>query len=126
MREEREQIYDSSAHSYVGEGIREEGSVPPVLPRQGGDQLCRAYIKLHGGCCFPPKNRVDGAGCHRRMSAFLHPLLWTGTTAFRKPRPPKTEDIQLSRSLAVLWQPLPQVNEGKADLGSIKEGEAAP
>jgi hypothetical protein len=29
-------------------------------------------------------------------------------------------------SLAVLWQPLPQVDEGKEDHGAIKGGEAAP
>jgi hypothetical protein len=125
-REERDQIYDSSAQSCVGEGIRSEESVLPRLPRQGGDQLCRACIKLHGGCCFPPKNRVDGAGRQRRTSAFLHPLPCTGATTLRRPRPPKPEDIQLSRSLAVLWQPLPQVDEGKEDLGAIKGGEAAP
>jgi hypothetical protein len=91
-----------------------------MLSREGGDQLCHPYIKLHGNCCFPPKNRVDGTGRQRRTSAFLHPLPWTGATALRRPRPPKTKDIQLSRSLAVLWQPLPQVDEGKEDLDAIK------
>jgi hypothetical protein len=100
--------------------------VPPTLPPKGGDRLYRAYIKLHGSCCFLPKNRVDGAVRQRRMSAFLHPLPWIGATAIHRPRPSKTKDIQLSRSLAVLWQPLPQVDEGKENLGATKEREAAP
>jgi hypothetical protein len=100
--------------------------VPPMLPQQWGDQLCRACIKLHSGCCFPPKNRVDGVGHQRRTSAFLNPLLWTGATALHRRRPPKPAERQLSHSLAVLWQPLPQVDEGKEDLGAIKGGEAAP
>jgi hypothetical protein len=124
-REERDEIYDSSVQSCIGERIRLEEGMLPTLPRQGGDQLCRACVKLHGGCC-PPKNRVDGARRQRRMSAFLHPLPWTGATALHRPRPPKTEHIQLSHSLAVLCQPLPQVDEGKEDLGALKGREAAP
>jgi hypothetical protein len=115
-REERDQIYDSSTQSYVSEEIRAEGSVPPMLPRQGGDQLYRACIKLHNGCCFSPKSRVDGAGHQRR----------TGTTALHRPRPPKPAERQLSLSFTVLSQPLPQVDEGKEVLGAIKVGEAAP
>jgi hypothetical protein len=71
----------------------------------------------------PPKNRVDGAGCQRRTLAFLHPLPWTGATTLQRLRPPKTIAVPL---LGRLWQPLPQVDEGKEDLGAIKEGEAAP
>jgi hypothetical protein len=33
---------------------------------------------------------------------------------------------QLSHSLAVLWQPLPQVDEGKEDLGAIKRRGSYP
>jgi hypothetical protein len=125
-REGRDQMNNSSAQSRADEEIRSEESVTPMLPRQGGDQLYCACIKLRGGCWLPPKNRVDGAGRQRRTSAFLHPLPWTGATALRRPRPQKTEDIQLSHSLAALWQPLPQVDEGKEYLDAIKGGEAAP
>jgi hypothetical protein len=97
-----------------------------MLPQQGGDQLCRAYIKPHGGCCFPPKNSVDGAGRQGRTSAFLQPLPWTGATALCRPRPSKLVERQLSHSLVMLWKPLPQVDEGKEDLGTIKGGGAAP
>jgi hypothetical protein len=39
-----------------------------------------------------------------------------------------TEDsrLQLSSLLGRLWQPLPQDDKGKEDLGTIKGGEATP
>jgi hypothetical protein len=39
-----------------------------------------------------------------------------------------TEDLrlQLSSLLGRLWQPLPQDDKGKEDLGAIKRGEATP
>jgi hypothetical protein len=41
-------------------------------------------------------------------------------------RPQKTEDKQLSHSLAALLQPLPQVDDGKEDLGAIKRRGGCP
>jgi hypothetical protein len=34
--------------------------------------------------------------------------------------------LQLSSLLGRVWQPLPQDDKGKEDLGTIKEGEATP
>jgi hypothetical protein len=34
--------------------------------------------------------------------------------------------LQLFALLGHMWQPLPQEDKGKEDLGSIKEGEATP
>jgi hypothetical protein len=120
--EGRDQIYASSAQSCVGERIRPADGVPPMLHQQGGDQLCRAYIKLCGGCCLPPKNRVDGAGCQRRTSAFLHALPWTGTTALHRSRPPKTEDYNCPSPWLYCGNPFPKLMRGRRTSALKKEG----
>jgi hypothetical protein len=66
----------------LGEKIRTEDGIPSTLPRQRGDQLLPCLHKVARWLLTtPPKNRVDGAGRQGRMSAFLHPLRWTGATA---------------------------------------------
>jgi hypothetical protein len=68
---------------------------------------------------------MDGVGRQRRTSASsTHscgpaPLLYEDYV-YRKL---KTTAIPL---LGRVWQPLPQVDKGKEDLGAIKGGEAAP
>jgi hypothetical protein len=69
---------------------------------------------------------MDDAGRQGWTSAFPQPIPWTGATALHRPGPSKLVERQMSHSLAVLWQPLPQVDEGKEDLGTIKGGGAAP
>jgi hypothetical protein len=49
--------------------IRMEDSVPPMLPRQGGDQLLLCLHKAARWLLITPKNRVDGVGRQRRTSA---------------------------------------------------------
>jgi hypothetical protein len=71
----------------------------------------------------PPKNRVDGAGRQggrqpsSTQSCGPAPLLYEDYVHRRL----KTTYVPL---LGRLWQPLPQVDEGKEDLGAIKGGEA--
>jgi hypothetical protein len=112
--------------SVLSKKIRAEDCVPSTLPRQGGDQLSPCLHKavhwllatplkigwtvqgIRGGRQPPPFTLVDQ--CHYSMK----------TTS--------TEDsrLQLSFLLGRLWQPLPQDDKGKEDLGAIKGGEATP
>jgi hypothetical protein len=112
--------------SVLSKKIRAEDCVPSMLPRQGGDQLSPCLHKAaqwllatplkiawtvqgaRGGRQLPPPTPVD----QRHYS--------TKTTS--------TEDSsqQLSLLLGRLWQPLPQDDKGKEDLGAIKDGEATP
>jgi hypothetical protein len=100
-------------NSVLSEKIRLEDGVPSTLPRQGATSLYRACVKLRGGCCHPPKNRVDGAGRQRRTSAFLHPLPWTGAAALRRPRPPKTEDNSCPTPWPYCGNPFPKIMRGR-------------
>jgi hypothetical protein len=112
--------------SVMSKKIRAEYCVPSTLPRQGGDQLSLCLHKeAHWLLATPLK------------------IGWTvqGARGGRQPPPPtpvdqrhysmkttSTEDsrLQLSFLLGRLWQPLPQDDKRKADLGAIKGGEAAP
>jgi hypothetical protein len=98
----------------------------PRYPRQGGDQLSLCLHKAaqwllaaplnmawmvqgtRGGCQLPPPTPVD-----RRR----YPTKTKSTEEF---------SLQLSALFGRMWQPLPQEDKGKEDLGSIKEGEATP
>jgi hypothetical protein len=84
----------------------------PCYPDKGATNLCRACIKLHGGCCHPPKNRVDGAGRQRRTSAFLHPLPWTIATTLRRPTPPKIEEDSCPSPWRYCGNPFPKLMRG--------------
>jgi hypothetical protein len=112
--------------SVLNKKMRTEDYVPSMLPRQGGDQLLPCLHKVaqwllatplkigwtvqgvRGGRQLPPPTPVDRRHCS------------TKTTS--------TEDSrqQLSSLLGQLWQPLPQDDKGKEDLGTIKGGEATP
>jgi hypothetical protein len=106
--------------------IRGEDRVPSTLPRQGGDQLSPCLHKeAQWLLATPLKNRVDSAGRQRRTSASsthscgLAPLPYEDYVC-------KDSRQQLSPLLVRLWQPLPQDDKGKEDLGAIKGGEATP
>jgi hypothetical protein len=110
----------------LSEKIRMEDGVPPMLPRQGGDQLLSCLHKAARWLLTTPLKigwTVQGAR-GRRQPSFTHsrgpaPLLYEDYVHRRL----KTTAVPL---LGRLWQPLPQVDEGKEDLGAIKGGEAAP
>jgi hypothetical protein len=98
----------------------------PRYPRQGGDQLSSCLHKAaqwllatplkiawtvqgaRGRCQLPPPTPVD-----RRHY-------------FAKTTSTEEYSLQLSTLLGRVWQPLPQEDKGKEDLGAIKGGEAAP
>jgi hypothetical protein len=75
----------------------------------------------------PPKNSVDGAGRQRKTSASsIHsggpaPLLYEDYV-HKRIKSKSTAVLLLGR----VWQPLPQEDKGKEDLGAIKGGEATP
>jgi hypothetical protein len=112
--------------SVLSKKIRTEDCVPSTLPRQGGDQLSPCLHKAaqwllatplkigwtvqgaRGGCQLPPPTPVDWRHC---------PTKTTSTEDSRQ---------QLSPLLGHLWQPLPQDDKEKEDLGAIKGGEATP
>jgi hypothetical protein len=98
----------------------------PCYPRQGGDQLSPCLYKAaqwllatplkiawmvqdaRGRCQLPPPTSVD----QRHYS--------TKTASMEESR------LQLSSLLRRVWQPLPQDDKEKEDLGTIKGGEATP
>jgi hypothetical protein len=61
-----------------------------------------------GGCQLPPPTPVD----RRRYP--------TKTMSIEE------SSLQLSSLLGRVWQPLPQEDKGKEDLGAIKGGDATP
>jgi hypothetical protein len=98
----------------------------PRYPRQGGDQLSP---------CLPKAAQW--------LLATALKIVWTvqGARGRRQLPPPtlvdrrhystKTTSMeecsrQLSSLLGRVWQPLPQEDKGKEDLGAIKGGEATP
>jgi hypothetical protein len=86
----------------------------------------RACIKRHNGCWPPPLKigwTVQGARGGRQLPP--------PTPADRRHYSTKTTStkdsrLQLSFLLGRVWQPLPQDDKGKEDLGAIKGGEATP
>jgi hypothetical protein len=98
----------------------------PRYPRQRGDQLSLCQHKAaqwllatllniawtvqgaRGGRQLPPPTHVDRRHC---------PTKAMSTEEF---------SLQLSTLLGRVWQPLPQEDKGKEDLGAIKGGEATP
>jgi hypothetical protein len=108
------------------EKIRSEDGVPSMLPQQGGDQPQSCLHKVARWLLTIPLKigwTVQGARGGRQPSSTHSrgpaPLLYKDYVHQRL----KTTVVPL---LGHLWQPLPQVDEGKEDLGAIKRGEAAP
>jgi hypothetical protein len=106
--------------SVLSKKIGAEDCVPSTLPRQGGDQLSPCLDKAAQWLLATPLK-----------------IGWTvqGTRGGRQPLPPTPVDrrhystkttsmedsrLQLSSLLGRLWQPLPQDDKGKEDLGTIK------
>jgi hypothetical protein len=110
----------------LSEKIRSEDGVPSMLTRKGGDQSLPCLHKAARWLFTTPLKigwMVQGARGGRQPSS-IHsrgpaPLLYEDYVHRRL----KTTAVLL---LGRLWQPLPQFDEGKEDLGAIKGGEAAP
>jgi hypothetical protein len=112
--------------SVLSNKIRAEDCVPSTLPRQGGDQLSLCLHKAAQWLLATPLKigwMVQGAKGGRQLPP--------PTPVDRRHYSMKTtytEDsrLQLSSLLGRLWQPLPQDDKDKEDLGAIKGGEATP
>jgi hypothetical protein len=108
------------------EDNRQKTAYRPRYPRQGGDQL---------SLCLPK-------AAQWQLATLLN-IAWTvqGARGGRQPPPPtpvdrrryptktkSTEEHSLQRSslLGRVWQPLPQEDKGKEDLGAIKGGGGHP
>jgi hypothetical protein len=98
----------------------------PRYPRQGGDQISPCLHKAAQWLLATPLNMawtVQYARGGRQLPPPT-PVDWR-----RYPTKTKSTEefsLQLSSLLGRMWQPLPQEDKGKEDLGSIKEGEATP
>jgi hypothetical protein len=98
----------------------------PRYPRQGGDQLSLCLPKAAQWLLATPVKiawMVQGARGGRQLPP--------PTPVDRRHYPTKTmsteeRSLQLSSLLGRVWQPLPQEDKGKEDLGAIKGGEATP
>jgi hypothetical protein len=92
----------------------------PRYPRQGGDQLSLCQPKAAQWLLATPLNiawTVQGARGRRQLPP--------PTPVDRRRDPTKTKSteecsLQLSSLLGRVWQPLPQEDKGKEDLGTIK------
>jgi hypothetical protein len=112
--------------SMLSKKIRTEGCVPSTLPRQEGDQLLPCLHKAAQWLLATPLkigSMVQGARGGRQPPP--------PTPVDRRHYPTKTTSTEDSRQrlsalLGRLWQPLPQDDMGKEDLGAIKGGEATP
>jgi hypothetical protein len=98
----------------------------PRYPRQGGDQLSLCLHKAAQRLLAAPLNMawtVQGARGGRQLPP--------PTPVDRRRSPTKTKSteecsLQLSTLLGRVWQPLPQEDKGKEDLGAIKGGGGHP
>jgi hypothetical protein len=98
----------------------------PRYPRQGGDQLSLCLRKAAQWLLATPLNMawtVQGPRGGRQLPP--------PTPVDRRRYPTKTKSteessLQLSTLLGRVWQPLPQEDKGKEDLGAIKGGEGHP
>jgi hypothetical protein len=112
--------------SVLSKKIRAEDCVLSMLPQQGGDQLSPCLHKAAQWLLATPLKigwMVQGARRGRQPPPPT-PVDWrhysTKTTSIEDSR------LQLSSLLGHLWQPLPQDDNGKEDLDTIKGGEATP
>ena len=125
--EERKYIHVSSVRLRAEqEDNGQKTAYRPRYLRQGGDQLSLCLHKAAQWLLATPLK-----------------IAWTvqGARGGRQPPPPTPVDrrhyptktmsteersLQLSSLLGRVWQPLPQEDKGKEDLGAIKGREAAP
>ena len=118
----------SAQHVFVQskKGNGQKTAYRPRYPRQGGDQLSLCLPKAAQWQLATPLNiawTVQGARGGRQPPP--------PTPVDRRRYPTKTKSteehsLQLSSLLGRVWQPLPQEDKGKEDLGAIKGGEATP
>jgi hypothetical protein len=125
--EERRYAHASSARFRAEqEANGQKTAYRPRYPRQGGDQLSLCLPKAAQWLLATPLNiawTVQGARGGRQLPP--------PTPVDRRHYPAKTKStedssLQLSSLLGRVWQPLPQEDKGKEDLGAIKGGEATP
>jgi hypothetical protein len=112
--------------SVLSKKIRAEDCVPSTLPRQGGDQLSLCLDKAAQWLLATPLKigwTVQGARGGRQLPP---PTLVDRRHYSTKTMSMEDSRLQLSSLLGRLWQPLPQDDKGKEDLGAIKGGEATP
>jgi len=125
--EERKYAHVSSARLRAEqEDNGQKTAYRPRYPRQGGDQLSLCLPKAAQWLLATPLKiawTVQGARGRRQLPP--------PTPVDRRHYPTKTKSteecsLQLSSLLGRVWQPLPQEDKGKEDLGAIKGGEATP
>jgi hypothetical protein len=112
--------------SVLSKKIRAEDCIPSTLPRQGGDQLSPCLHKAALWLLATPLKigwMVQGARGGRQP---LPPTPVDRRHYSTKTTSTEDSRLQLSSLLGRLWQPLPQDDKGKEDLGAIKGGEATP
>jgi hypothetical protein len=98
----------------------------PRYPRQGGDQLSLCLPKAAQWLLATPLKiawMVQGARGRRQLPP---PTLVDRRHYSTKTTSTEDCSLQLSTLLSRVWQPLPQEDKGKEDLGAIKGGEATP
>jgi hypothetical protein len=125
--EEMTHAHASSAHWRAEqEANGQKTTYRPRYPRQGGDQLSLCLPKAAQWQLATPLNiawTVQGARGGRQLPP--------PTPVDRRPYLTKTKSteeysLQLSSLLGRVWQPLPQEDKGKEDLGAIKGGRGHP
>jgi hypothetical protein len=125
--EEMTHAHASSARWHAEQEANEQKTAyRPRYPRQGGDQLSLCLPKVAKWQLATPLNiawTVQGARGGRQPPP--------PTPVDRRRYPTKTKSreehsLQLSSLLGRVWQPLPQENKGKEDLGAIKGGRGHP
>jgi hypothetical protein len=125
--EGRDHVHVSSARLHAEQ--EDKGRRPRTAhatPDREETNFCHVCIKRHSGCWPPPLKiawMVQGARGRRQLPP--------PTPVDRRHYSTKTMSIeesrlQLSSLLGRVWQPLPQDDKGKEDLGTIKGGEATP
>jgi hypothetical protein len=124
--EERCRATSVSTFSCGARRWRQKTAYCPRYPRQGGDQLLPCLRKAAQWLLATPLNMAWMVQCARGGCQLPPP-----TPVDRRRYPTKTKSteescLQLSTLLGRVWQPLPQEDKGKEDLGSIKGGGSLP
>jgi hypothetical protein len=125
--EERDHVHVSSARWRAEQEDKgQKTAYHPRYPRQGGDQLSLCLPKAAQWLLATPLKiawTVQGARRRRQL-----PPPTPVDRRHYSTKTTSTEDcsLQLSSLLGRVWQPLPQEDKGKEDLGAIKGREATP
>jgi hypothetical protein len=125
--EERDHVHVSSACWRAEQEDKGQKTVyRPRYPRQGGDQLSLCLPKAAQWLLATPLKivwTVQGARGRRQL-----PPPTPVDRCHYSTKTTSTEDcsLQLSSLLGRVWQPLPQEDKGKEDLGAIKGGGGHP